>query len=94
MKNGNYILVKESQLLALEKTVEGILEKVSNSTSRKLCYTEDELALMFNVQKKTLAKYRNEGILGFVKPENGRVILYKEQHVIDFLDRNEFKTFQ
>ena len=94
MEEGNYILVRESHLVALEEKVEGILEKVSNSTSRKLCYTDDELALMFNVTKKTLAKYRNEGLLGFVKPENGRVILYKEQHVHDFLDRNEFKAFK
>jgi hypothetical protein len=94
MNKVNYVLMEESQLLALEEKVEGILDKVSNSTSRKLCYTDDEVALMFNVKKKTLAKYRNEGKLGFVKPANGRVILYKEQHVQDFLDQNEFKAFK
>lgn len=94
MNKDNYVLIGGSHLLALEKKVEGILDKVSNSPSRKLCYTDDEVAHMFNVKKKTLAKYRSEGRLGYVKPENGRVILYKEQHVQDFLDSNEFKAFK
>ena len=94
MNKGDYVLVRESHLLALEEKVEGILDKVSNSTSRKMCYTDDELSLMFNVNKKTLAKYRSEGRLGYVKPENGRVILYKDEHVQDFLDNNEFKAFK
>lgn len=61
----------------------------------RICYSEDEVCKMFNVSKSKLRKYRQEGKLGFVKPDpDGRVILYTKKHIEKFLNDYEYVAFK
>lgn len=78
-------------LLKIE-SIERILTDCIKS-SHLILYTEDDLSKKLQVNKKTLANYRNVGKIGFVKPDGGKKIFYTLKHVQDFLYRYEYEPF-
>jgi hypothetical protein len=77
-----------SNLESLKKTLEAFAKK-SNS---KILYSEGELCKLLHLSSKTLQHYRNEGLIGFVRPRDGRRILYTQEHLEFFLKANETKA--
>lgn len=74
-------------LARIEKNVSNI-----NTQSQKSILTEKELTSMLGICSKTLQKYRNEGLISFIKIE--RKIFYKIEDVNEFMEKNYFKAFR
>jgi excisionase family DNA binding protein len=58
---------------------------VSNHPKRLL--TDDEVAERFSVSRRTTARWREQGLIGFLRLPGGQKVLYLAQHVVDFETR-------
>jgi hypothetical protein len=79
-----------SNLESLKLSVQALVENINS----KKIYSEEELCKLLHLSPKTLQTYRNEGRIGFVKPKEGRRILYTEQHLKEFLMANETRAIK
>ena len=72
------------------------IEKVGDQLLEldKPFYQEEELAENLGITKRTLANYRNEGKISFVKPEGTKIIIYTREQIHEFLKKYEFKAFK
>ena len=55
---------------AIEKRIDGIINRLSEADNKKVVYTNKELMQILDVDAKTLKKYRDEGLLGFSHPHD------------------------
>lgn len=94
MKN-EFALIQVETLQNLFREIEDVKSKIENSTSSiRPVYTEQEVAKMFGVTTRTMANFRIQGKIGFVKPEDSRTILYTKQHIDDFCQKYEYHPFK
>ena len=90
MEMGQQVLNKDSnEVKRFIEVMEGI-SKMLNANS--LIYTEQELSKALKITKRTLIEYRMNGKLPYYKI--GGKILYKEQDIIDILERNKVLAFE
>lgn len=69
-----------------------IMEKPSAmETATKKAYSLDDLAEMMGVSKKTIAKWRINGEIGY--SQIGAVILFSEKDIDDFLNTHHFEPY-
>ncbi|MCH8904348.1 MAG: helix-turn-helix domain-containing protein [Bacteroidetes bacterium] len=92
----NLELLTVEQYNELLKELGDIKDAISQipNNSEKDVYTEKEVRSLLDVSAKTLQNYRNSGKIGFVKIKDARKILYKKEHISEFLNKNEFKAFK
>jgi hypothetical protein len=55
----------------------------------KRYYQEEELAEGFNVSRRTIARWRQLGAIGYLRLPGGQKLLYLARHVWDFQKRTE-----
>ncbi len=55
-------------------------------------YSTKETAELFGVSTRCLQKWRDEGKIGFV--QQGHVILYRREDILEFCKRNHRKPFK
>ncbi len=73
----------------LEKIEENQSKLQSNSNR---IFSDKEAADFLRMSVKTLQTLRNKRLIGFVRQEYGRKILYTLDHLIEYLKRNEIKA--
>lgn len=62
-----------------------------NAPANDTVYSDKEASLFLKVSKKKLQYLRNSREIGFVREANGRRILYKHSHLMEYLQNNELK---
>jgi hypothetical protein len=75
-------------LLKIEK-MEALLQ-IRNS-SQKATFSDSEAAEFLHCSTKKLQTLRNSRKIGFIRENGGRKILYKAEHLIEYLESNELK---
>lgn len=93
---GQMVLNKDSnEIKRFIEAMEGI-SKILDTNSliyrRNRYVTEQELSKALKITKRTLIEYRMNGKLPYYKI--GGKILYKEQDIIDILERNKVLAFE
>lgn len=72
----------------LEKIEEA--QKLQSNSHR--IFSDKEAAVFLRMSVKMLQTLRNKRMIGFVRHEYGRKILYTLEHLMDYLKRNEIKA--
>ena len=88
-------IISSGQFQELVSTIDSLKKAVETgikNSSSKIVYSEDEVSKLLHLSPKTLQTYRKEGLIGFVKPKNGRRILYTAEHLNIFLKSNETRA--
>ena|ERR1700740_226966 len=62
-----------------------------NAPANDTVYSDEEASLFLKVSKKKLQQLRNSRKIGFIREANGRRILYKYSHLMEYLQNNELK---
>ena len=62
-----------------------------SSPANDTVYSDVEASLFLKVSKKKLQHLRNAREIGFIRETNGRRILYKHSHLMEYLQNNELK---
>jgi mannose/fructose-specific phosphotransferase system component IIA len=75
-------------LQKMEKMEAILLQKGGN---QKAIFSDSEAAEFLNCSTKKLQSLRNTRAIGFIRENGGRKILYKIQHLMEYLENNEFK---
>jgi hypothetical protein len=75
-------------LLKMEK-MEAILLKKDGS--QKAIFSDSEAAEFLKCSTKKLQSLRNTRAIGFIRENGGRKILYKVEHLLEYLERHELK---
>ena len=75
-------------LLQMEK-VEALLLKKDGS--QKTVFSDKEAAEFLSCSTKKLQSLRNSRSIGFIRENSGRKILYKLEHLLEYLSGNEMK---
>lgn len=100
MKMGQLVLNKDSnEVKRFIEVMEGI-SKILDTNSLiyrpildgKRYVTEQELSKVLKITKRTLIEYRRNGKLPYYKI--GGKILYKEQDIMEILERNKVLAFE
>lgn len=61
------------------------------SPTNDTVYSDAEASLFLKVSKKKLQNLRNAREIGFIREVNGRRLLYKHSHLMEYLQKNELK---
>ncbi len=61
-----------------------------NQKSDKV-YSDKEAAFFLKCSTKKLQSLRNKRMIGFIRENGGRKILYKHDHLLDYLESHELK---
>lgn len=75
-------------LQKMEKMEAILLQK---GGSQKAVFSDSEAAEFLNCSTKKLQSLRNTRAIGFIRENGGRKILYKIQHLMEYLENHEFK---
>lgn len=75
-------------LQRLEK-IEAILSKSTDTINST--YSEADASKFLNVSSKKLQQLRNARKIGFIREDGGRKILYKHEHLMEYLNQHELK---
>lgn len=94
IESHSYMAIKEADITKLLERISSLENTIEVSTGMKAFYQEGELADLLGVTRKTLLNYRNKGMIGFIKPEGSRTILYSREHVEQFMKKHEYKPFK
>lgn len=95
---GQMVLNKDSnEVKRFIEAMEGISKMLDANSLRPILdgnryITEQELSKALKITKRTLIEYRMNGKLPYYKI--GGKILYKEQDIIDILERNKVLAFE
>ncbi len=100
MEKGQIVLNKDSyEIRRFIETMEGISKMLDTNyliyrpiLDGNRYITEQELSKALKITKRTLIEYRMNGKLPYYKI--GGKIYYKEQDIIDILERNKILTFE
>jgi excisionase family DNA binding protein len=91
------IIIKQEELNRLLKP---LIDKVDNlaksfenakAISNKAIYSEAEAARFLSCSTKKLQQLRNNHDIGFVRQKNGRKVLYRYEHLMEYLASHELK---
>ena len=90
MEMGQMVLNKDSN--EVKRFIE-VMEGISRMLNARYRYiTEQELSKALKITKRTLIEYRMNGKLPYYRI--GGKILYKEQDIIEILERNKVLAFE
>lgn len=78
-------------LQKLEKMEALLLNKNSNT---KAVYSDAEAAKFLSCSTKKLQSLRNAREIGFIRENGGRKILYRHEHLMEYLAKNELKKIK
>jgi hypothetical protein len=84
-RRGDITLQRQSTIRAAEAAT-------SLAIPDKKYYTDDELCDLFSVSKRTTARWRESGMIGFLRAPGSTVIRYSRQHLLDFEARLEHRA--
>ncbi len=62
-----------------------------SSPTNDTVYSDTEASRFLKVSKKKLQNLRNAREIGFIREANGRRVLYKHNHLMEYLQNNELK---
>ena len=62
---------------------------VQGAKAEQKCYTTETACRILKVSPKTLYNYRKSGLIGYVRPEGKRRILYTQEHIDSFIQKNQ-----
>lgn len=60
-------------------------------TQKNAIYSDAEAAKFLKCSTKKLQNLRNAREIGFIRENGGRKILYKYEHLMEYLEKNELK---
>lgn len=60
-------------------------------TQKNAVYSDAEAAEFLKCSTKKLQNLRNTREIGFIRENGGRKILYKYEHLMEYLEKNELK---
>lgn len=52
---------------------------------------ESEAAAYLNVSARTLARWREDRVIGCIQPKQGLTVLYRRDHLDEFLQKSEIR---
>ncbi len=91
MKDKCLLVVDEASQQKILRILEILQERISKSESREYpVFSTSELAAKLRVTSRTIQNWRDQGKIGFV--QTGNVILYKQEHIEDFLSKHERRS--
>lgn len=64
---------------------------LNKNDSHKAVFSDAEAAIYLKCSKKKLQALRNSREIGFIRENGGRKILYKYEHLQEYLEKNELK---
>lgn len=96
MKENKIIVFSEE---AFSKFLDPIIQKLEKleehlykrELKNDLVYSDKEASVFLKVSQKKLQQLRNAREIGFIRQNGGRRILYKHQHLMEYLSSNEMK---
>lgn len=62
-----------------------------NSSVPQKTFSDMEASRFLKVSKKKLQQLRNDRKIGFIRENDGRRILYRYEHLMEYLQSNELK---
>ena len=95
MESKVIVITPQELIQYLEPIIER-LDKIQSyflkgQTESKSVYSEAEAAEYLKCSTKKLQGLRNNREIGFVRENGGRKILYKHEHLIQYLEQHELK---
>ncbi len=63
----------------------------TGASGRSLIYSEFEASKFLKVSTKKLQLLRNARKISFIREDGGRRVLYKSEHLLEYLDKHELK---
>jgi len=90
------IVISPDELAQFLQPILQRLEKIETylyreDTKSKSVFTEAEAAEFLKCSTKKLQNLRNARKIGFIRENNGRKVLFKLQHLLEYLESNELK---
>jgi len=90
------IVISSSEFTQFLQPILQRLEKIeaylsTNNARGNPVYSDSEAAVFLKCSKKKLQGLRNARAIGFVRENGGRKILYKYEHLMEYLQNHEFK---
>jgi hypothetical protein len=62
-----------------------------NDSKNNSVYSDKEAAIFLKCSTKKLQNLRNKREIGFIRENGGRKILYKHEHLMEYLENHELK---
>ena len=90
------IVISHSELVQYLLPIVSKLEKIEaymsgEKNKNEAIYNDTDASHFLKVSKKKLQQLRNSRRIGFVRENDGRRILYKHEHLMEYLQTNELK---
>jgi len=71
--------------------VASLLAKIEQLKNPNRLLREAEAAARLNVSPRTLARWREDRVIGCIQAKEGMTVLYKPEHIEEFLQRSEVR---
>lgn len=92
-KHEKYLLVKESTLTWVMEKLERLESLLTKPTQKKkTVYNEKAAADYLTISQKSLQNLRRAGEIAFTRIDGGRRVLYTQEHLDSFLEKNQIKS--
>lgn len=90
------IVISPTELSEFLQPVLKRLEKMetyiySSENKNKAIFSDSEAAEFLKCSKKKLQNLRNAREIGFIRENGGRKILYKYEHLMEYIEKHELK---
>jgi len=94
--DNNIIVISQSQFAEYLRPILQKLDQMEahlskNNATNMAIYSDAEAAKFLKCSTKKLQNLRNAREIGFIRENGGRKILYKYEHLMEYLERNELK---
>jgi excisionase family DNA binding protein len=94
--DNNIIILSQSQFSEYLKPILQKLEQMEAHLSKgnaknNTVYSDAEAAEFLKCSTKKLQNLRNAREIGFIRENGGRKILYKHEHLMEYLENHELK---
>lgn len=63
----------------------------TNNSVNQRTYSDSEASIYLKISKKKLQSLRNARKIGFIRENGGRRIIYKHDHLVEYLASHELK---
>jgi hypothetical protein len=92
-KQDNFIIIKESNLLDLARKLITHFEKLQGKEYKKVWLDTIETKSLLSIKSDTtLFNLRSQGLIEYSQPSR-KVILYKRDSILAYLEKHSHKTF-
>lgn len=90
------IIIPTTELLEYLQPILQKMEKMESylykrDTQKNAVYSDAEAAQFLKCSTKKLQNLRNAREIGFIRENGGRKILYKHEHLMEYLENHELK---